>query len=118
MLSDYSLSHGESVAIGIALDSIYSHKKGFLAEGSLARILKLVQSFGFRIYHECLSRTAEDGQYLVLLGLEEFREHMGGKLTIPLLKEIGDQFEVNDMDAPLLLESIESLRSMESTLQR
>lgn len=117
VLSDYSLSHGESVAIGIALDSIYSHRKGYLSETNLQRILKLIQVFGFRIYDERLSELTEDGQHVILRGLEEFREHMGGRLTIPLLKEIGQQFEVNDMDAALLVESIESLRSRESTLQ-
>ncbi|PXA03374.1 3-dehydroquinate synthase [Coraliomargarita sinensis] len=117
VLTDYALSHGESVAIGIALDSIYSHRKGYLSEAKLQRILKLIQSFGFRIYDERLSELTEDGQYVILRGLEEFREHMGGKLTIPLLRDIGDQFEVNDMDGELLIESIESLRSWETTLQ-
>jgi 3-dehydroquinate synthase len=116
VLSDYALSHGEAVAIGIALDSIYSQKKGYLSEANLQRILRLVQKFGFRIYDERLSKLTETGQYEILLGLEEFREHMGGQLTIPLLHDIGDQFEVNDMDSDLLVASIESLRSWESTL--
>lgn len=118
VLSDYELSHGESVAIGIALDSIYSHRKGYLSEANLERILNLIRSFGFRIYDERLSHLTKDGQYEILLGLEEFREHMGGKLTIPLLSNIGEQFEVNDMDASLLVESIECLRAWESTLQK
>lgn len=118
VLSDYSLSHGEAVAIGIALDSIYSNKKGYLSDEKLERILKLIQCFGFHLYDERLSQSAEDGQHVILLGLEEFREHMGGKLTIPLLKDIGEQFEVNDMDSALLIESIECLRSRELTLPR
>lgn len=118
VLSDYALSHGESVAIGIALDSIYSHRKGYLSEANLHRILKLIQDFGFRIYDERLSALTEDGGYAILQGLEEFREHMGGELTIPMLRDIGDMFEVNDMDAPLLVESIDSLRSMETVLHK
>ena len=118
VLSDYSLSHGESVAIGIALDSIYSYQKGFLSETNLNRILKLIQGFGFRIYDDRLAKLTEAGQHVILLGLEEFREHMGGELTIPLLKDIGDQFEVNDMDSELLIKSIESLRDWESILQK
>jgi len=117
VLSDYTLSHGECVAIGIALDSIYSHQKGFLSEDNLNRILELFQNFGFRIYDDRLSKQADDGQYEVLLGLEEFREHMGGKLTIPLLRDIGNQFEVNDMDGDLLVKSIECLRDRETSLQ-
>jgi 3-dehydroquinate synthase len=117
VLSDYALSHGESVAIGIALDSLYSQRKGYLDEAKLQRILELIQSFGFRIYHEGLAERTADGQHVILRGLEEFREHMGGKLTIPLLRDIGEQIEVNDMDLPLLVECIESLHSRESTLQ-
>lgn len=116
VLSDYALSHGEAVAIGIALDSIYSQKKGYLSQTNLQRILRLVQAFGFRIYDQSLSQLTPDGQYEILLGLEEFREHMGGQLTIPLLRAIGDQFEVNDMDADLLVASIESLRTWEPAL--
>lgn len=118
VLSGYTLSHGESVAIGIALDSIYSQRKGYLSEANLQRILKLIQTFGFRIYDERLSALTEDGGYAILQGLEEFREHMGGELTIPMLRDVGDMFEVNDMDAPLLVESIESLRSMETVLHK
>jgi 3-dehydroquinate synthase len=117
VLSGYALSHGESVAIGIALDSIYSFRAGHLDEVGLQRILALIQKFGFRIYDPGLSEITEDGRHVILQGLEEFREHMGGKLTIPLLRDIGEQIEVNDMDLPLMVECIERLRSLESTLQ-
>lgn len=116
VLSDYQLSHGEAVAIGIALDSVYSHRQGFLSQSELDRILKLIQKFGFRIYHERLSQRSSGGEYEILLGLEEFREHMGGVLTIPLLRAIGEQFEVHEMDTDVLVESIEGLRSLESGL--
>lgn len=118
VLSDYRLSHGECVAIGIALDCLYSEKKGSLSENNLHRILKVIRHYGFRIYDGYLSQQAENGAYDVLLGLEEFREHMGGRLTIPLLRGIGEQFEVHDMDMPLLEECIESLQQMESQLPR
>ncbi len=116
VLSGYALSHGEAVAIGIALDCIYSHKKGYLAEAQLERILQLIRKFGFHLYDERLSQLTAEGQYIILLGLEEFREHMGGQLTIPLLRDIGHQFEVNDMDANLLVASIETLASWQATL--
>src|SRR5436190_3560326 len=52
-LSDYTLRHGEAVAIGIALDTIYSHKLGFLDAASAERILKLLSTLGFALYpHE------------------------------------------------------------------
>ncbi len=46
----------------------------------------------------------------VLAGLEEFREHLGGRLTIMLLERIGSGFEVHDMDEAVLLEASDLLR--------
>ncbi len=116
VLSNFALSHGEAVAIGLALDSVYSHNKGYLSQANLRRILELIESFGFRLYDEHLSLRTADGQYQVLAGLEEFREHLGGQLTIPLLKDIGDQIEVHEMDPTLLAKSIKTLSSRESAL--
>lgn len=118
VLSDYALSHGECVAIGIALDCLYSQGKGYLSKEKTERILNLIERLGFRLYDEYLSKRSLEGLYTVLVGLEEFREHMGGRLTIPLLKDIGEQIEVNDMDLELLGECIESLQVRESTLHQ
>ncbi|MBI4327522.1 MAG: 3-dehydroquinate synthase, partial [Chloroflexi bacterium] len=38
--------------------------------------------------------------------LEEFREHLGGELTITLLKAIGHGFEVHEMNLPKIMEAI------------
>ncbi len=116
VLSSFTLSHGQAVAIGVALDSVYSYSKGYLSPIKLNRILELIQGFGFRLYDESLSMRTADGQYEILAGLEEFREHLGGELTIPLLKDIGSQFEVHEMDPALLAKSIETLSSWESVL--
>jgi hypothetical protein len=42
-------------------------------------------------------------------GLEEFREHLGGELTITLLKDIGEGIEVHEMDSAKIVESIQEL---------
>jgi len=119
VLSGYTLSHGECVAIGIALDCIYSHKSGFLSKEDMERVLKVIQSYGFRIYDERLATGGSGGRsYSILAGLEEFREHMGGQLTIPLLRGIGEQFEVNEIDTGLMESCIEALQAVEGTFQR
>ena len=48
---------------------------------------------------------------MILQGLEEFREHLGGILTITLVPEIGRKIEVNDMDETEILASIDELSS-------
>jgi 3-dehydroquinate synthase len=41
--------------------------------------------------------------------LEEFREHLGGELTITLLKAIGRGFEVHEMNLPRVIRAIDEL---------
>jgi len=42
--------------------------------------------------------------------LDEFREHLGGELTVTLLKEIGRGMEVNEINHAKIVESIHELR--------
>jgi len=42
----------------------------------------------------------------VLQGLREFREHLGGELTITLLSDIGIGVEVHEIDEAMMLEAI------------
>ena len=48
----------------------------------------------------------------LLDGLNEFREHLGGELTIMLLEDIGRGIETHEMDNATVLRCIEALRSM------
>jgi len=48
----------------------------------------------------------------LLAGLEEFREHLGGQLTITLLAEIGRGVEVHAMEEPKIIEAIQELRAL------
>ena len=49
------------------------------------------------------------GDLVVLKGLEVFREHLGGQLTITLLQGVGRGFEVHEMEAPAVLAAIHEL---------
>ena len=102
-LSNFGLRHGEAVAIGIALDVIYSRQAGFIDAESAERIVRLLEALGFELFHPDLQREE------LLAGLEEFREHLGGRLAITLLREIGVGFEVNEMNVALVREAISEL---------
>ena len=39
-------------------------------------------------------------------GLREFREHLGGELTIQMLEDLGVGFNVHEIDEPLMAEAI------------
>ena len=108
-LSEYRLRHGEAVAIGIALDVIYSRRMGFLPTAEAERVLGLIEALGFDLFARELLHTDAAGEPVVLKGLEEFREHLGGRLTITLLRGIGSGFEVNEVHFPTMLASIREL---------
>ena len=99
-LTDFELSHAEAVSIGVALDTLYSWKSGRLDEASAMRILKVIN----KLQQKCANGTRE-----VFNGLEEFREHLGGELTVLLLRDIGKGEDVHSMDEILLDECIDWL---------
>jgi 3-dehydroquinate synthase len=109
-LSRFEISHGDAVAIGIALDVIYSRNIGLLDGKSATRILDLLEKLGFKLFTDELLNTGANSQLSVLAGLEEFREHLGGELTITLLQEIGRGVEVHEMNQPKIIAAIHELR--------
>ena len=111
VLTGHALSHGEAVAIGIALDARYSVLAGLLTEGEEVRICRLLSQLGFRLWHPAVRMAAEDGSLALLAGLREFREHLGGELTVTLLDGIGQGIEVHEMDEARILSAIDWLEA-------
>jgi 3-dehydroquinate synthase len=97
-LTKHHVRHGEAVAIGMALDARYSVLTGLLAAGQDARICALLEHLGFRLWHPALEARRPDGSLAILEGLREFREHLGGELTVTLLADIGRGLEVHQID--------------------
>jgi 3-dehydroquinate synthase len=115
-MTNHRLGHGEAVGIGIALDTTYSYLAGFLAEAEWRRILQLLIALGVPIYSPSLEERLEtpDDPGCVLCGLGEFREHLGGRLTIMLLKGIGRPFDVHEIRRDLVVRSIGMLKTLET----
>jgi 3-dehydroquinate synthase len=109
-LSEYKIRHGEAVAIGVALDMIYARKMDYIDAASAERVLRLLEVMGYSLYANELLHEDSDGNLMVLEGLEEFREHLGGQLTITLLKGIGEGFEVHEVSLPKVIEAIYELK--------
>ena len=105
-MSRFTLSHGAAVARGMALDILYSHKKGMLSGAAAERSLALIQKLGFSLFDPLMTQTGSGGDFILLGGLEEFREHLGGELTVTLLRDIGRGEEVHAIDGRLMRESI------------
>jgi len=116
-LTDFALSHADAVGVGVALDTVYSWKTGRLDEESAMRILKVLTTLKLAIWHPALDLKTNDKRS-VFLGLEEFREHLGGELTVLLLKDIGKGEDVHTMDTVLLEECIEWLQVASTAVRR
>ena len=113
-LSEYRIRHGEAVAVGIALDVVYGRRMGYMSAAEMDRILNLLERLGFELFANELLHEDESGTLQIINGLEEFREHLGGELTITLLKELGQGFEVHEMNLPLVIESIHELHDRQA----
>jgi 3-dehydroquinate synthase len=112
-LSAHRLRHGEAVAIGIAVDTVYSAASGLLDPEAVEPVLGLLETLGLRLWAPELERV-RNGRPEVLDGLAEFREHLGGELTITLLKRIGEGVEVHEMDEGLILHALAELRARDA----
>lgn len=103
-MTNYRLTHGEAVAIGMAIDTHYSTLTGRLDPADAERILACLAALGFTLDHDELANADE-----LFDGIEEFREHLGGRLTIPMLAGIGAQVDVHEIDLDLMRRAIDRL---------
>ncbi|MEH1791588.1 3-dehydroquinate synthase [Nostoc sp.] len=111
-LTNYRLRHGEAVAIGIALDSTYSYLIGLLDCSEWQRILNTLSALGFTLYVPELAEKLSQVEHpdCLFRGLTEFREHLGGELTLTLLKSIGKAIEVHEVNLLVYRQAISLLR--------
>jgi 3-dehydroquinate synthase len=110
VLSGYALGHGQAVAIGMALDSYAAWRRRLLSRGDLERFVAALQAAGLPVWSPLLERRDARGRLEVLNGLEDFREHLGGRLTIVLPHGIGARREVHAVDAAVVKEAMAFLR--------
>lgn len=112
-LTDFKLRHGEAVAVGIALDVTYAYLCGMIKSAEWQRVLDTLKSAGFTLFVPELKQQLSDPahEHSIFHGLEEFREHLGGELTIMLLEGIGRGKEVHEVDYAIYRQAIEHLEN-------
>ncbi|MCC6763575.1 MAG: 3-dehydroquinate synthase [Deltaproteobacteria bacterium] len=109
MLTAHRLRHGEAVAIGMALDTCYAAEIGMLATSARDRIVRLLRALGLPTYDRALRLCGAGERPRILDGLAEFREHLGGELTVTLLTDIGRGVEVHEMREDLIGRAVDLL---------
>ena len=107
-MSNYSLRHGEAVAKGIALDLVYSKLIGFISAEILDEILKVMVDIGFDL---SIPVSGDEEMQELLKGIQEFREHLGGELTITLINGIGQKVDVHKIDIELMKNAVNFLNN-------
>ncbi|MEL7553931.1 3-dehydroquinate synthase [Pseudomonas protegens] len=105
-LSQHRLRHGEAVAVGMALDALYANASGLLSGADCQRLLRLLDRLGFNLCPPELSLRDNQGRSPILVGLEEFRQHLGGQLSIPMLNRLGQSVDVHQIDMPLMEQAL------------
>lgn len=106
-LTNFSIKHGEGVALGLALDVTYCELMGMLTPEVAADIRRTLETLGFDLYH-----PAMDDANALLAGLDEFREHLGGQLTITLIEGVGKPVNVHTIDRDTMAATISRLREI------
>jgi 3-dehydroquinate synthase len=106
------LSHAPAVAIGLALDVLYSAEVGLIVPPLAERILAVVSGLGLATFHPALNLRDAGGRRIVLDGLEEFREHLGGRLNMMMLDGIGRGVDVYELDTEAMGRGIDRLCAM------
>ncbi|MBI1373425.1 MAG: 3-dehydroquinate synthase [Phycisphaera sp.] len=100
-MSNFELPHGEAVAIGVAIDTVYSAAVHGLDPAIAGRVLNCLNDLGIPLYHPML----EDIDTLHA-GLEEFRQHLGGRLTVTMIRKVGHPIDVHEVDWAAMCDAI------------
>jgi len=105
-LSDYGLRHGEAVAIGVAIDTVYSSLVHGLPADDAQRVLQCLADMGFELDHPLLA-----DKRTLYQGMEEFRQHLGGQLTLTMLRGVGQPIDVHDVELAAMGQAIDRVRA-------
>lgn len=111
-LTNFELRHGEAVAIGLAIDVTYARLKGILSAKDQALVINTLEQLGFNLQIP-VNVTFE----ALYEGIEEFREHLGGELTITLIEGIGIKKDVHMVDKNCMKQAIHQVRNRMSVNQ-
>jgi 3-dehydroquinate synthase len=110
ILSRHRLGHGEAVAIGVAIDLLYAVEIGRVTRAEVLPILQALATCGFRLWDEALELKDADGRRAVYAGIEQFREHLGGELTLAMPDGLGRRRDVGTFDEAACERALASLR--------
>ena len=78
-----SITHGEAVAVDMALSLEVARSRGIAKAADVDRVLHLIKSVGLPVFRTDVA--PED----ILAALDETQRHRGGRQRLPLMRAIG-----------------------------
>ncbi|MCA9078057.1 MAG: 3-dehydroquinate synthase [Planctomycetaceae bacterium] len=106
VITNFELRHGEAVSIGVALDTVYSALVHGLLMSDAHRVLDCLTRLGLPITHAAL-----ENEEPLFAGLEQFRQHLGGRLTLTMLPRVGEMINVHEIERTAMREAMRTLKS-------
>jgi 3-dehydroquinate synthase len=103
--------HGEAVAVGMALDIYNAALMEMISMDLADEILDTMRSCGLVLWHDALLQRDGSGQLRLLSGLEEFREHLGGRLTLAMPTGIGSFVDVHALPDHIVEQALRMLQA-------
>ena len=91
----------EAVAIGVAIDTVYSTLRHGLKSAVAEQVLTCLADLGLELFHPAVQDTRT-----LFQGLEEFRQHLGGRLTLTMLEGVGRPIDVHAVDEAAMHDAI------------
>jgi 3-dehydroquinate synthase len=106
--------HGEAVAVGMALDIYNATVMEMISMDLADEILETMRNCGLVLWHDALLQRDGSGQLRLLSGLEEFREHLGGRLTLAMPTGIGSFVDVHALPDHIVEQALRMLQAVDS----
>ena len=102
--SDWTVPHGEAVAMGMSVDLQVGKAMGLTDADTADRVDSLLRQLGF-LRTACGSVTTSE----LLEGLEHFRQHLGGRLTICMIQSPGSPIDVHAVDMDITASALDAV---------
>lgn len=111
-MTGYELRHGEAVAIGIILDMTVAKNRSLINQDEYDLVFHGLKDCGFRLWHPFLEKR-ENGKFLnIYNGLEEFRQHLGGKLTLIMPEHLGSSCQIHSISHDEVEQAVQEMKDV------
>jgi 3-dehydroquinate synthase len=112
--TEYALRHGEAVAIGVALDLCIAAELGVVSRDELESVLDAMERAGLELWHDVLTARGASGELELMVGLERFREHLGGELTLAMPDGLGRRRDIHELRRDTVARALARLERRDS----